>query len=100
MPVTAWSREVSVPVSRSGDHTAPSFGDTVPGHSLRNRTFTTRADELSRSPIATGPHRHRTGQAKTFVRSSRPIFEEQHLIMTETVPAHPFDDMEALAWLR
>jgi len=34
------------------------------------------------------------------VGSSRPIFEEQHLIMTETVPARPFDDMEALAWLR
>jgi len=33
------------------------------------------------------------------VRSRRPIFEEQHLIMTETVPARPFDDMEALAWL-
>jgi hypothetical protein len=28
------------------------------------------------------------------------VFEEQHLIMTETVPARPFDDMEALAWLR
>jgi hypothetical protein len=26
--------------------------------------------------------------------------EEQHLIMTETVPPGPFDDMEALAWLR
>jgi hypothetical protein len=27
MLVTAWSCEVSVPVSRSGDHTAPPFGD-------------------------------------------------------------------------
>jgi hypothetical protein len=32
--------------------------------------------------------------------SSWPIFEEQHLIVTETVPARPFDDVEALAWLR
>jgi hypothetical protein len=32
--------------------------------------------------------------------SSWPIFDEQHLIMTETVPARPLDDMEALAWLR
>jgi hypothetical protein len=39
-------------------------------------------------------------QPKTSVRSSRPIFEEQHLIMTETVPARPFEDIEALAWLR
>jgi hypothetical protein len=34
------------------------------------------------------------------VRQRQPIFEEQHLVMTETVPARPFDDMEALAWLR
>jgi hypothetical protein len=34
------------------------------------------------------------------VRLRRRIFEEQHLVMTETVPARPFDDMEALAWLR
>jgi len=32
--VTAWSCEVLVPVLRSGDHTSPAFGDTVPGHSL------------------------------------------------------------------
>jgi hypothetical protein len=30
----------------------------------------------------------------------RPIFEEQRFIMTEAVPTRPFDDMEALAWLR
>jgi Uncharacterised protein family (UPF0014) len=30
----------------------------------------------------------------------RPIFEEQRLAMTETVPTRPFDDMEALSWLR
>jgi hypothetical protein len=34
------------------------------------------------------------------VRSRRPIFEEQHLVMHEIIPARPFDDMEALAWLR
>jgi hypothetical protein len=34
------------------------------------------------------------------MRSRRPILEEQHLIMTETVPPRPFDDMEALVWLR
>jgi hypothetical protein len=34
-------------------------------------------------------------------RSSRgPGRKEQHLIMTESVPPHPFDEMEALAWLR
>jgi hypothetical protein len=33
------------------------------------------------------------------MRSCRPGFEEQHLIMTETVPIRPFD-VEALAWLR
>jgi hypothetical protein len=34
------------------------------------------------------------------VRSRRPIFEEQHIVVPETVPARPFDDVEALAWLR
>ena len=84
--VTAWSCEVSVPVSRNGDHTAPSFGDTVPGHSLRDRTFATRADELSRSRsqqgsdswwievslIAIGPVRRRPpcGRAGQYSRSS------------------------------
>jgi hypothetical protein len=29
-----------------------------------------------------------------------PRLEEQHLVMTETVPPRPFDDMEALTWLR
>jgi len=51
MLVTAWSYKVSVPVSRSGDHTAPSLGDTGPGHSLRDRTFATRADTEARLAI-------------------------------------------------
>jgi hypothetical protein len=34
------------------------------------------------------------------MRSRRPIREEQHLIMTDIVPSRPFDDVEALAWLR
>src|SRR5579863_1956653 len=37
--------------------------------------------------------------SRTFVRG-RPIREEQLLIMTETIPTRPFDEMEALAWLR
>ena len=41
-----------------------------------------------------------TGQPKTSMGSSRPIREEQHIIMTETAPPRPFDDMEVLAWLR
>jgi hypothetical protein len=33
-------------------------------------------------------------------RPAEDVREEQLLIMTETIPARPFDEMEALAWLR
>ncbi|WP_315719746.1 MULTISPECIES: hypothetical protein [unclassified Bradyrhizobium] len=34
------------------------------------------------------------------LRFNGPVCMEQYPIMTESIPPHPFDDMEALAWLR
>ena len=60
-------------------------------------------------PVGPGSSRFRPLRSASSFWSNRlsracdragPRRKEQHLIMTESVPPHPFDDIEALAWLR